>query len=622
MWRRWRRGASAGPDRYTRGTKVSERSGPASNEPTPSTARAESGDDGTGTGVRSGSPGRVGVIEGPLTERPTGRGGIDDRGLGVSVRVITLWHLVGTLACAGGFLLAGRDGADQLPWMPRYGLLGFFGAAFVANIAAAYGITAKARWARPVSLAVNYLTTVIAGVILLHLFNVYRSIGFLGEGLYKGFIPFLVICVGLIWVLLAGQFLAKDPSNRPADLLRRAGWGVAIVAGAWFVVAAEPMGAVNFVIDAISRPLTLGVLALAVGAGLATRLMWSRRAANHFNTSRTVEEALSGLAFLSPNLLGFIIFFAFPLLFSFYVSFFDWQTTNTGQEFIGIGNYVRALSIQIAGSPTPNAGTEVLAGGYQVLMNADWFGGHWVVGARDVEFWLSMRNIFVFLILAVPLAVLPALVLSSVLASKLPGMKIFRAIYFIPSVAGVIGVSIVWGQMFDATIGWLNYLLDLVGLFEPGEGHGWLTERSTALLSMVVVFAWMNFGFNTVLYLAGHQAIPKELYEAAEIDGARTWQTFRRITVPQLRNTTFYVLITTSILALQLFDIVWILSRPSPGGPNFATQTPVLTLYQEAFANNRQGYASALAWVLFLIIFGFTAVQFRLQRDEVSGGVS
>ena len=113
------------------------------------------------------------------------------------------------------------------------------------------------------------------------------------------------------------------------------------------------------------------------------------------------------------------------------------------------------------------------------------------------------------------------------------------------------------------------------------------------------------------------------MYEAAEIDGANPWQIFRRITVPQLRNTTFYVLITTSILALQLFDIVWILARPLPGGPNNATQTPVLALYNEAFTNNRQGYASALAWVLFIIIFGFTSFQFRQQRDTAtSGGLS
>ena len=168
-------------------------------------------------------------------------------------------------------------------------------------------------------------------------------------------------------------------------------------------------------------------------------------------------------------------------------------------------------------------------------------------------------------------------------------MKVFRAIYFIPSVAGVIGVAIVWGQMFDATIGWINYLTDLVGLSEAGAGQGWLTDRSTALLSMVIVFGWMNFGFNTVLYLAGHQGIPKELYEAAEIDGANPWQIFRRITVPQLRNTTFYVLITTSILALQLFDIVWILARPLPGGPSNATQTPVLDPLQRGIHQQPSG---------------------------------
>jgi ABC-type sugar transport system permease subunit len=239
-----------------------------------------------------------------------------------------------------------------------------------------------------------------------------------------------------------------------------------------------------------------------------------------------------------------------------------------------------------------------------------------------------MRNIIIFLVLAVPASVLPALCLSSILASRLPGMKVFRAIYFVPSVAGVIGVAIIWGQLFQSTVGWINYLILRAGEIlpfadPPAEGHPWLSSNSTALLSMVVVFAWMNFGFNTVLYLAGHQSIPKELYEAADIDGANTWQVFRRITVPQLRNTTFYVLITTSILALQLFDIVWILSTPEPGGPDNATTTPVLALYEEAFQNNNQGYASALAWVLFLVIFGFTFFQFRRQRDEASaGGIS
>ena len=544
-------------------------------------------------------------------------------GLGRQLKLLSLWHLVGAAVSVVGILLARRGGDIELPWMPRYALQGFFSFAFVAHMASAYGIGARARWVRPLSLAVNYLLTLVAAAATLHLFNAFRALGDLGEGLYKAFVPFGVICVGLLWVLLSGQMLTNRPTAVGPQRLRTAGWSVAGLASVWFVLKADPSGLILSIGDSLTRPLALGAIALTVGAALATRLMWSRVAAKHFGSTRATDEALSGLAFLSPNLLGFLIFFAFPLLFSLWVSFFDWDTTNTTRDFIGLENYIRALSIDFAHSSQSNSGTEVLKGGYQVLANLDWFGQHWVIGARDVEFWLSLKNIMVFLLLAVPLAVLPALVLSSVLASKLPGMKIFRTIYFIPSVAGVIGVAIVWGQMFDATIGWINYLLDLLGVSEAGQGQGWLTQPDTALLAMVIVFAWMSFGFNTVLYLAGHQAIPKELYEAAEIDGANTWQIFRRITVPQLRNTTFYVVITTSILALQLFDIVWILARPIAGGPNFATQTPVLTLYQEAFTNNRQGYASSLAWVLFIIIFSFTSFQFRRQRDEAtSGGVS
>ncbi|MBT5276320.1 MAG: sugar ABC transporter permease [Ilumatobacter sp.] len=546
-----------------------------------------------------------------------------DTALGRKLKLLSLWHLVGAAVSVMGILLARRSGDIELPWMPRYALQGFFSFAFVAHMASAYGVGARTRWARPLSLAVNYLLTLVAASATLHLFNAFRALGDFGEGLYKAFLPFVVICVGLLWVLLSGQMLAHRPTAAGPLRLRQAGWGLAGVASVWFVIKADPSGFISSIGETLTRPLALGAIALTVCAALATRLMWSRAAAKHFGSTRQVDEALSGLAFLSPNLLGFLIFFAFPLLFSLWVSFFDWDTTNTTRDFIGLENYIRALSLDFANSAQSNAGTEVLKSDYQVLANLDWFGQHWVIGARDVEFWISLKNITVFLVLAVPLAVLPALVLSSVLASKLPGMKVFRTIYFVPSVAGVIGVSIVWGQMFDATIGWINYLLDLIGVSEAGQGQGWLTQPNTALLSMVIVFAWMSFGFNTVLYLAGHQAIPKELYEAAEIDGANTWQVFRRITVPQLRNTTFYVVITTSILALQLFDIVWILARPIAGGPNFATQTPVLTLYQEAFTNNRQGYASALAWVLFIIIFSFTSFQFRRQRSEASaGGVS
>ena len=320
-----------------------------------------------------------------------------------------------------------------------------------------------------------------------------------------------------------------------------------------FVIVADPSGMLSTIAERIVQPVTIATVVLAVAALAATRFMWQRDVGRVFGTTASTERALTGLAFLSPNLLGFLFFFAGPVIFSLVVSFYDWKTTGTSRSFVGIDNYTQALSIDVASSPTGNAGGEVLKSGYQVLMHLDWFGQHWVLGARDVTFWLSLRNIIFFLVLAVPLSVLPALFLSSILASQLRGIKVFRAIYFIPSVAGVIGVAIIWGQLFQSTVGWINYIIkragDILPFVEaPAQGQAWLSSNSTALLAMVIVFAWMSFGFNTVLYLAGHQSIPKELYEAAEIDGARAWKIFRRITVPQLRNTTFYVLITTSIL--------------------------------------------------------------------------
>lgn len=542
--------------------------------------------------------------------------------------LVTVWHVLGIISGAGMMLLARRGGDQELPGTIGIALQFFAIAAFSTNAYAAYGIRTRRHHARSASLVVNYLTFVVAAVAVLHQFGAFRAIGSLGEGLNKAFIPFLVAAIGLLWILVASQIAAARPAAKSPPALRRGGQVLVVLGSAWFVIAADPTGVLSAIAEQITTPLTIASIALAIGALLATRFMWNRDVGRWFGTTSSEERTLSGLAFLSPNLIGFLFFFAGPLVFSLIVSFFDWKTTGTSRSFVGIDNYVEALSIDFASSSNTNAGVEALKPGYQVLMHLDWFGQNWLIGARDVTFWLSLRNIIIFLVLAVPLSVLPALGLSSILASELPRAKIFRAIYFVPSVAGVIGVAIIWGQMFQSTVGWINYIIkragDILPFVEaPAEGHPWLSSNSTALLAMVIVFAWMNFGFNTVLYLAGHQAIPKDLYEAAEIDGARTWKIFRRITVPQLRNTTFYVLITTSILALQLFDIVWILSTPQPGGPDNATMTPVIALYNEAFRDNNRGYASALAWVLFIIIFGFTFAQFRRDRDAATpGGVS
>ncbi len=563
----------------------------------------------------------------PSTDEPDGSARRTGRDIESQLRLVVIWHIAGAAASVAMLVLASRTGTQELPATIGVFLRVFAIASFVAHASAAFGVSQRRRWGRTVSLVVSYLTFVVAAVAAIHQLGGFTAIGSLGEGLSKAVVPFLVIVIGLLWVLIAGQIATDRPTAPGPRLLRRAGWVVAAIGAVGFVIAADPSGLVSTVLERIVQPVTIATIVFAFAALAATRFMWHRDVGRVFGTTANVERTLTGLAFLSPNLLGFLFFFAGPVLFSLVVSFYDWKTTGTGRTFIGIDNYIEALSLDFSSAPGPNAGVEVLKSNYQVLMHVDWFGQNWVIGARDVTFWLSLRNIAIFLLLAVPLSVLPALGLSSIIASQLRGMKIFRAIYFVPSVAGVIGVAIIWGQLFQSTVGWINYLIkrtgDLLPFVEaPAQGQAWLSSDATALLAMVIVFSWMSFGFNTVLYLAGHQAIPKELYEAAEIDGARTWKIFRRITVPQLRNTTFYVLITTSILALQLFDIVWILSTPQPGGPDNATMTPVIALYNEAFKDNNRGYASALAWVLFAIIFVFTFAQFRRDREGATGGMA
>ncbi|MFQ3663335.1 MAG: sugar ABC transporter permease, partial [Chloroflexaceae bacterium] len=142
----------------------------------------------------------------------------------------------------------------------------------------------------------------------------------------------------------------------------------------------------------------------------------------------------------------------------------------------------------------------------------------------------------------------------------------------------------------------------------------WLASQQTALASIIIMAAWQLLGFNTILFLAGLQGIPNDVYEAATIDGAGTWQRFRSITLPLLGPTTFFVVTTTLITTLQVFSEPFVMTPPPGGGPNNATLTSVLYLYQRGFNRFEQGYAAAVAWVLFLFIFAVTIVQFRMQR--------
>ncbi|MBM3138511.1 MAG: sugar ABC transporter permease [Chloroflexi bacterium] len=203
----------------------------------------------------------------------------------------------------------------------------------------------------------------------------------------------------------------------------------------------------------------------------------------------------------------------------------------------------------------------------------------------------------------------------------MPGMKFFRAIYFIPSIAAIVGISLVWQWLYNATIGFINSFITVgiefwnnlfnTAIIDPRIQ--WVSDEKTALLSIIILAAWQTMGFNTVLFLAGLQNIPGELYEAATVDGAGAWNKFWNITIPMLAPSTFYVITTTTIQSMQVFEQVFILMNP-PEGPNNSTITLVLYLYRSGFQNFKQGYASAIAWVLFIVIFGLTLIQFIRQR--------
>ncbi len=320
-----------------------------------------------------------------------------------------------------------------------------------------------------------------------------------------------------------------------------------------------------------------------------------------------------------------MFFFAGPLILSLYISFTDSDAFGT-QNWIGLANYGEIFNLKFTSLASPDQlARDVLdITVYDELTRFNFLGRDFLIGAEDKLFWIALSNTLRFVLLAVPLSIIPALILANILNSKIPGMTIYRAVYFVPSIAAVVGVALIWRWLYNSTVGYINYFItSTVDFLNTALGSslirdpeiGWLSDTNVALIAVVIIAAWQWMGFNTVLFLAGLQNIPKELYEAATVDGAGSWAQFWRITLPLLAPTTFFVVTTTSIQAMQIFDQVFILTIP-PGGPGTSTTTMVLYLYTQGFRNFRQGYASAIAWVLFLLIFGLTLFQFQRQRSS------
>ena len=285
---------------------------------------------------------------------------------------------------------------------------------------------------------------------------------------------------------------------------------------------------------------------------------------------RIGSRTLSGYMFLTPWLIGFIGLTAGPILVSLYLSFTDFDLLQS-PNWVGAANYVR-------------------------------------IATADPKFLSSMKVTFLFVLFAVPLKLAFALGVAMMLNKGISGLPVYRALFYLPSLLGAsVAIAVLWRQLFAGN-GLVNQALALVGI----QGPSWISNPNYALWTLVVLSIW-QFGSPMIIFLAGLRQIPRDLYEAAAIDGARPWHRFWRITLPLLTPVVFFNAVIQTIEAFKAFTPAFIISEGT-GGPIDSTLFYTLYLYQEAFSNFRMGYASALAWVLVVIIALFTAFSFLSAR--------
>ena len=286
-------------------------------------------------------------------------------------------------------------------------------------------------------------------------------------------------------------------------------------------------------------------------------------------------RVLEPYLYVLPTILGLILFSAGAVAVSFFMSFTQWDVISS-PEWVWLDNYVN-------------------------LWHSDLF-------------WEVFGNTLYFILLAVPLSLVFSLALALVANTGLRGITFFRTAYFLPVVSSMIAVALVWSWIFNPEYGLLNYLLRL--LFGV-RGPAWLDSTAWALPAMVIVTVWKGLGYSMVIFLAGLQNIPQDLYHAATIDGAGVWKRFRHITLPMLSPTTFFVLVITLINSFQVFEQTYVLTK---GGPANSTLTMSYYIYQNAFQFFQMGKAAALSYLLFAVIFAVTLIQFRIQKRWVFYG--
>ncbi len=338
----------------------------------------------------------------------------------------------------------------------------------------------------------------------------------------------------------------------------------------------------------------------------------------------------------APALIGLFLFVALPLFGGVYWSFTNKRLISPlPTKYVGFQNYQNLLGLQIVrlepeidpatsqvridaegNKVFPSARSIVRNNpayqGFRQWFSFDGFGDRYVVIARDPTFLRALINTFIFVMVIVPGQGGLALVMALLVNQRLRGRYVFRTIYFSPVVTSMAVLAIVWTFLYNPDQGLINRFLSAVtfGRFQPD----WLISADSALLAIIILSAWQAAGFQMVIFLAGLQGIPQSLYEAAQIDGGNTWQQFRHVTIPQLRNTTIFVIISTTILAFRLFTQVDVMTK---GGPQDSTVTVVYHAVDTGFRQQKIGYGSAITVLFFIIVVSIALMQRALLKSQV-----
>ncbi|MBA5728911.1 sugar ABC transporter permease [Aerococcaceae bacterium INB8] len=295
-----------------------------------------------------------------------------------------------------------------------------------------------------------------------------------------------------------------------------------------------------------------------------TKRKWTKK-----HTSIKRKEAIQGYIFILPWLIGLIVFTLGPLLFSFIGSFTNYDITSQ-MDFVGLENYKRLFS-------------------------------------RDPLFWKALGNTIYYVAISVPATLVAAVIIALLMNQKIPGIRFFRTIYYLPSVLSGVGVYFLWMQLLSPQSGLINVVLSWFGI----EGPVWLFDPNWTKPALIFMNLW-KVGGSMLLYLASLQGIPTQLYEAAEIDGAGHIRKFLNITLPMITPIIFFDLVTSIIGSFQVFQEAYVMSQNGSGGPANSMLFFNLHMWNKAFVNFEMGYAMAMSWILFLIVFVITLINLKL----------